>query len=166
MSRIEGVTNWINTLVHYASVSGVLAGFCVTFIALILGGSIADVDICTTGTTFGQLSVLLFGISAALFVGACQRFLHAQDLNVWDLPKDYRKFIEEELEKKNVKWDSYLLDNDAKSRHYEKEGRLFYNLAILFMLSGLLLAVVPYNKAVAVIIAVIGYSLELWLYIT
>jgi hypothetical protein len=37
--------NWRNTLTDFASVSGVLAGFCVAFIGLILGWSIADIKI-------------------------------------------------------------------------------------------------------------------------
>lgn len=154
--------NWIDALVHYASISGILAGFCVTFIALILGGQIADVNIRTTEVTFGQISVLLFGVSTALFICSSQRFIHAQEFNVWDLPSDYVKFLKAELKGQEKEWDNYLLESDIRCRQYEREGRITYNLAIVFMLGGLFLAIVPYNFFIASLVAILGYLLELW----
>jgi len=66
--------NWRKTLIHFASISGILAGFCVTFIAFILGGPVADIEICTSGVSFGQVAVLLFGISTGLFIYASELF--------------------------------------------------------------------------------------------
>lgn len=95
-------TNWIASLVHFASISGVLAGFCITFIALVLGGQVADVDICTMGVTFGQISVLLFGTSTVFFIAAAQRFLHARETHTWDLPNDYKRFVKSKEERKEM----------------------------------------------------------------
>lgn len=66
--------NWRSTLTHFASISGVLAGFCIAFIALVLGGRIADIEIYTGGVTFGQVAVLLFGISTGFFICAAELF--------------------------------------------------------------------------------------------
>lgn len=157
--------NWIDTLVHFASISGILAGFSVTFIALILGGQVADVDICTTGITFGQISVLLFGISTGLFICSSQRFIHAQEFNLWDLPSEYVRFLKEKLKEQEKEWDSYLLESDAKCRRYEKEGRITYNLAIVVMLGGLFLAIAPYNVVIALFVTGLGYLLEMYQYL-
>nr|MDO8080821.1 hypothetical protein [Candidatus Freyarchaeota archaeon] len=75
--------NWRVTLTHFASISGVLAGFCVAFIALILGGRIADIEIYYSGLTFGQIAVLLFGISTGLFISAAELFLVVSLLHVY-----------------------------------------------------------------------------------
>lgn len=155
-------TNWIASLVHFASISGVLAGFCITFIALVLGGQIADVDICTKGVTFGQISVLLFGTSASLFIAAAQRFLHARETHAWDLPNDYRRFVESREKKKGKKWDDFLHESDIQSRKYEKEGRIFYNLAMLIMIGGLVFAIAPYSLGIALFVGTIGYLMEAW----
>jgi len=48
------------------------------------------------------------------------------------------------------------------SRQYEREGRVIYNLAILFMIGGLFLAIVPYNMVIALFMATLGYLLEAW----
>jgi len=139
-----------------------LAGFCVAFIALILGGQVADVSICTTGVTFGQISVLLFGISTALFTFASQRFIHAHEFNVWNLPEEYKRFLKQELKNQNKNWDSFLLKSDARCRRYEREARLGYNYGIFFMLAGLLSAIIPYNLVIAFFVAILGYLLEAW----
>jgi hypothetical protein len=158
--------NWIDCLVHFASISGVLAGFSVTFIALVLGGQIGDFYILETGATFGQIAVLLFGISTALFAFASQRFIHAQEFNIWDLPDDYAKFLKEELKKQKKEWYPYLLESDAKSRQRENEGRKAYNLGLLLIFTGLFFSIAPYNLPIALIVSGIGFTLELWQYLT
>jgi hypothetical protein len=154
--------NWIASLVHFASISGALAGFCITFIALVLGGQVGDVDICTTGVTFGRISVLLFGTSAVFFIAAAQIFLHARETHTWDLPVDYKRFVKSKLEEKGKKWDNFLYEKDIQSKKYEKEGRIFYNLAILIMIGGLGFAIAPYSLGIALFVGAIGYLMEAW----
>jgi hypothetical protein len=66
---------------------GVLAGFCVTFVALILGGKIADSRIEPTVVTYGQVAVLLFGLSTSLFICASEFFMLANDFDVFSIPE-------------------------------------------------------------------------------
>ena len=157
--------NWIGALTHFAATSGILAGFSVAFIALIMGGKVADTDICLSGITFGQVSVLLFGISSVVFIFACQRFLHAHEFNIWRLPDEYVRLICGDLKVQKEKWDKLLLDSDASCRKYEKEGRLAYDSAILFTMVGLFFMIVPYSLAVAAIVLVLGGFLEAWQYL-
>lgn len=156
-------TNWIASLVSFASISGALAGFCITFIALVLGGQVADLNIGTTGVTFGHISVLLFGTSSALFIAAAQRFLHAQETHLWDLPEDFKRFIRNDRERKGKEWDEVLYESSVKSQKYENEGRKFYNSATLIMIGGLFFAIYPYNWGIALFVSALGYLLEFWL---
>lgn len=165
MSEPSTGYNWIDTLVHFASISGVLAGFCVAFIALIIGGQVGDVDICTSGITFGRMSVLFFGIPAVLFVFASQRFLHAHEFNIWNLPHEYYKFVKKKVEDQKKRWEDFLLESDATCRKYETEGSASYNAAVIFMLVGLFLIVFPYNLVIALIVGVLGLLLELLQYV-
>lgn len=155
-------TNWIASLVHFASISGVLAGFCITFIALVLGGQVADLNTCITGVTFGHISVLFFGTSAGLFIAAAQRFLHAQETHVWDLPDDFKRFIRNDRKKKGKEWDEVLHESSIESQKYEKEGRIFYNLAMIIMIFGLSSAIFPYNWGIALFVGALAISLEIW----
>lgn len=154
--------NWRNTLTHFAAISGVLAGFCVTFIALTLGGEVADIGICTTGVTFGQISVLLFGISTGLFICAAELFLCAKEFDVYHIPKPYWELLKEDCEQKKKDWAEFEDEQTAKCRQNERLGRKCYNSAVFIIFGGLFFAIVPYNIVIAVIVAGLGISLELW----
>jgi len=151
--------NWRNTLIHYASISNVLAGFCVTFIVLIISRSIVGTDIITT---FSQISVFIFGISASLFICAAELFyvqknmtymmFHAIILCYTKITIRVRTMIGRKLRKKSTE----------HCRRNESLGRKFYNSAILAFFIGLFFAVVPYNICIAFIISSLGIILELW----
>jgi len=64
--------------------------------------------------------------------------------------------------KKGKKWNDFLYESDIQSRKYEKEGRIFYNLAMLVMIGGLFFAITPYNVGIALFVLTIGYLLEIW----
>lgn len=153
--------NWGGVLTDFAAVSGILAGFSVTFIALIMGGKVADVELCTSGVTFGQISVLLFGISSMFFIFSSQRFLHAHEFNVWDLPDEYIRLNLNNMKTARPKeWDDLLIKSDAFCRKYEKEGRYSYDLSIFLMIGGLFFMIVPYSMVVAILVVVFGIILE------
>lgn len=153
--------NWGDVLTDFAAISGILAGFSVTFIALIMGGQVADVEICTSGVTFGQISVLLFGTSSMLLIFASQRFLHAHEFNAWDLPDEYIRLCLGDMKTARPKeWDALLLKGDASSRKYEREGRYSYDLAIFLMIGGLFFMIIPYSMVIAILVFVLGIILE------
>ena len=128
---------------------------------LILGGRLADTVIYPNGVTYGQISVLLFGTSAALFVFSSQRFLRAQEHNLWNLSTKYEKAIKKVHGPFSTdQWQELLRKSDNRSRQYNGEGTHAYNLAILIMISGLLFAITPYNLVVALTVAILGYTLE------
>jgi len=51
--------NWRNTLRDFARISGVLAGFCVAFIGLVLGWSLAS-ERLFGNITFGNIKLFLY----------------------------------------------------------------------------------------------------------
>lgn len=160
--RVSTGYNWRNTLTQFAAIGGVLAGFCVAFIALTLGGQVADIEICTSGVTFGQISVLLFGISTGLFISAVELFLCAKEFDVFDIPQPYRKLLKEDCEQKKKDWSEFEDEQTAKCRRNELLGRRCYNSAIFIIFGGLFFAIAPYNIVIAVVVAGLGISLELW----
>ena len=154
--------NWRNTLTNFASLSGVLAGFCVTFIALILGGPVADIQICTSGLTFGQVAVLLFGISTGLFICATELFLLAKEFDVFSIPDPYRELLKGDCERKHEDWGEFEDKQTKQCRHNERIGRRCYNSAIFTIFIGLLFAIAPYNLVIAIIVSSLGMLLESW----
>jgi len=154
--------NWRTTLIHFAAVSGVFAGFCVTFIALILGGPVADIEIYIGGVTFGQVAVLFFGVSAALFICAAELLLHAKGFDVFSIPEPYRELLKKgcELEKKD--WAEFEDEQTAQCRHIELSGKRCYNTAIFIIFGGLFFAVAPYNLLIAAVVSGLGILLESW----
>lgn len=159
------MSNWRNTLTHHAAIAGVLAGFCITFIALTLGGQVADIEICTSEITFGQISVLLFGISSGLFICAAELFLHAKEFDVFDIPQRYRDLWIKDCELRGQDLAEFEDEQTAECRRDEALGRKCYNFAIFVLLGGLFFAIAPYNIVIAVIVAGLGTLLELWQYL-
>lgn len=153
--------NWRSTLTDFARTSGVLAGFCVTFIALILGGRIADSPIESTLVTYGQIAVLLFGLSTSLFICASEFFMLASNFDVFSIPESYRKLLKDEY-KSNEDWCKFEDRQTKKCRENEKIGRRFYNLAIFVIFIGLLFAIIPYSTIVAFVVSLVGIILESW----
>jgi hypothetical protein len=153
--------NWIDVLIRFAQISGTFAGFCITFIVLAIGGKLADTDIFSVGVTYGQISIMLFGTSAALFIFSSQRFLRAQEHNLWKLPTEYTKLIKKKHGPfTDDQWEELLLKSDEKCRLYEKEGRHTYNVATLVMITGLFCAIASYNMIIAVLVFVVCLALE------
>lgn len=151
--------NWRNTLKDFASVSGVLAGFCVAFIGMILGWSIADIEIYQK-ITFGNVAVLSFGIATGLFISASEFFLHSKNFDVFDLTEEYRKWVQIGFPEKN--WDEIWKDSTQMMRTNESYGRWCYNFAVFILFIGLFFAIAPYNAVIAVVVSMFGIALELW----
>lgn len=154
--------NWRNTLSNFASISGILAGFCITFIALTLSGQINDIEICTSGLTFSQITILLFGISGGLFICATEFFLHAKEFDVFSVPKPYRKLLKDDCEEKKKDWAEFEDEQTKHCRRNERVGRYCYNISIFLIFIGLIFAIAPYSIAISFIVGSLGISLELW----
>jgi len=154
--------NWRNTLTDFAATSGILAGFCITFIALILGGPVADTEIGRSGVTFGRVAVLLFGISTGLFICAAELFLYAKEFDIFSVPEAYRKLLKEDCELKKKDWAKFEDEQTEKCRRNEKLGRRCYNSAIFAMFGGLFFAIAPYDLPIAIIVSGLGIMLESW----
>jgi hypothetical protein len=157
--------NWRASLSDYARVSGVLAGFSITFIALILGGKVADFSIWN-GVSFGQVSVLLFGAATSLLIASSQLFLQAREFDVFSIPERYIKLLKEDCELKNKKWADYEDEQTKHCRIKEQMGRKFYNAAIFLMFVGLFFAILPYNTLIAIVVGGLGLALEVWQYVS
>jgi hypothetical protein len=153
--------NWSDVLIRFAQISGTFAGFCITFIVLAIGGKVSNVEMFSLGANYGQISVSLFGISAALFIFSSQRFLRAQEYNLWSLSSEYQKSIKKHRGPFTAdQWEELLLKSEDKCWQCEEEGRHTYNGAVLIMIGGLFFAIASYDLVVAFIVAIAGYSLE------
>ncbi len=151
--------NWRNTLPNHASVSGVLAGFSLTFIVFILGKEAANSKL-VCGLSWGDFSVIALGTTAALFIAAMQYFLTAKDYDVWNLSESHRKSLSEGFEKQSVPWDSVITISLQSCRTYEARGRRLYNYAIFGLFAGLFFAIGPFSPLVAVVVLTLGWGSE------
>lgn len=154
--------NWRNTLTDFAAIAGILSGFCITFVVLILSGAVADAEIYASGVTFGRVAVLLFGISTGLFICAAELFLHAKEFDIFSIPEPYREILKEDCKQKNKNWIDFENEQTEKCRRNEKLGRMCYNLAIFLCFAGLFFAIAPYNILIAIIVSGLGIMLEAW----
>jgi len=153
--------NWRDTLPHFSRTSGVFAGFCVTFIALILGGKIAD-SIFIYTVTFGQLAILFFGIASGLFICAAELFLRAKEYDIYSIPEPYIDLLKEDREEKRINWKEFEDEQTTQCRNYEGLGRKCYNCAIFIIFVGLFLTIMSYNLIIAITVSGFGIILELW----
>lgn len=153
--------NWRTTLVEFTRLAGVLSGFCATFIALILGGRIADVAINNSAVTFGQISVLFFGISCALLISAAEFFIKAKDFDVFSIPERYKELLKADCKLKGQKWDDFEDAQTNRCRANEKLGRHCYNLGIFGIFIGLISAIVSYNTAIGIIVGGSGILFQI-----
>jgi hypothetical protein len=151
--------NWRNTLNEQATISGTLAGFSITFISLILGWQIADVQIYQ-GVTFANIAVLFFGLVTSLFIAASGFFLRAKSFDVFNLSKQYREWVEKGSP--NLDWDALWIENTNKLRINDRYGRWCHNTAIFMLLMGLFFVVVHYNTVIAFVVTFVGLFIESW----
>jgi len=155
--------NWRNVLTNFAAMSGIFAGFCITFIVLILGtpapgnGSFTEL-----AAACGQLAVLALGISAALFISAAEFFLRAKEFDKYDIPAGYRAIQAFQYSPTDEAWRKFEEESDDKCREYNAKGTSLYNAAVIMIWIGVLFAIFPYNLWVAFVVAGLGIILEIW----
>jgi hypothetical protein len=168
LDKAEGVEagwNWRSTLTDYATISGVLAGFSVTFIALMLTKQTTDINIIVPSLTFCRMAVLLFGVSAGLFIAAGEYFLQAKEFDIYGVPERYLDLFRKDPKYDEKDWEKREKSQTKSLRRQEKKGRRFYNVAIFSVLVGLWFAITPYNVVIASIVAGVGIAIELSQYI-
>ncbi len=151
--------NWGNTLPSYASVSGVLAGFSLTFIVFILGKEAANSQLAF-GLSWADFSVIALGTTAALFIAAMQYFLTAKDYDVWNLSSSHLESLRERFERESVPWEGIVKMSLESCRTYEARGRRLYNYAIFGLFAGLFFAIGPFSLLVAVVVLILGWGSE------
>ena len=154
--------NWRNTLTDFASIAGILAGFCVAFIGIILSWSVANTQIGNTSLKYGDIAIFFVGVSAALFITAAQLFLRAKDSDMWNLTEKYEQFLKKGFKAEGKNWEKIKEENLENCGRCEMWGRRFYNPAIITMFLGLGFLITPYNYVIAIIVAGSGISLEVW----
>jgi len=150
--------DWMNTLSGFALMSGGLVGFTLAFIPLILGLSVGNTKLYA-GITWGNIGILLNGISAVLFVAAAEFFTTATEYNVWALPTGYEKHLSD-LYKQH--WEAIKQERLKICFRYEELGRYSYNFAIFLMFLALFFVIGSYNPVIALIVAALGVGLEFY----
>jgi 1,4-dihydroxy-2-naphthoate octaprenyltransferase len=161
---VEPGWNWRSTLTDFATISGVLAGFSVTFIALMLTKQTADINIMVPSLTFGRIAVLLFGVSSGLFIAAGEYFLQAKEFDIYAVPDRYLNLFRKDSNDEKD-WEKREKSQTESLRRHEKTGRRFYNIAIFAVFIGLWFAITPYNIVIASIVAGVGIAIELSQYL-
>jgi len=155
--------NWRNTLSDFSAVSRIMSGFCITFIIVILSGSLKEIktDFCELTITSGNLVILFFGISAGMFVSASEFFIHSKQFDIYSIPAPYREIIMEDCNKNNINWRGFEEKQINQCRVYETYGRILYNFAIIIVFLGLFFAIFPYNIIIAIIITGFGIFFQI-----
>ena len=158
MKMSEGY-NWRNTLKDFASISGVLAGFCVTLIGIVLGWSLGNTRLFGN-ITYGNISILFFGLSAVLFISASEFLLHSKKYDIFDCPEEYRKWLEKGIPEKD--WEKIYIDSNKRIKILYKYGRDCYNTAISMLYLGLFFVIAPYSLFIAFLVSILGLAFQLF----
>src|SRR2546426_152906 len=132
--------NWRETLPQYASISGVLAGFSITFIIFLLREDQSSQQIAY-GVSWGILSALFMGISAVFFIQASQFFLTAKDHDIYGMPPEKSALMGESTKKEEM----------AKSMRNQALGGNLFNCGRITLFLGVTFALLPFSQAVALV---------------
>src|SRR5438093_9593423 len=143
--------NWRETTPLYASISGVLAGFSITFIVFLLREDESTQQIAY-GISWVSLSALMVGASAVLFIQASQYFLTAKDHDVCGMPEDKRANLSEEAKR---------VELTKNLKNVMLGGRL-YNVGRFTLFLGVAFALSPFFPLVAVLVGAGGIGFELY----
>jgi hypothetical protein len=149
--------NWRSTLSDFAAISGVLAGFCFALIVFVLGWSVANTAL-SHGVTYGNVGVLLTGVSASLFIAASELLLSAKHFDVWALPDKF----EQNLQASFKDWIERKTEDDRQCKLYERRGRTCYNIGAFLLFVALLFIMSPYNLVIAAISTGLGLIFEVY----
>jgi hypothetical protein len=156
--------NWRNALSDATAVSGILAGFAIAFIGLILqsqkdfllGSLIYDNWSLTIYAN--SLGLLLAAFAAALFITSVELSLMAKTFDIWNIPKEYSAFLRKGFKKK---WSEVCHDQDAHCKKYDNLSRHAYNCAIFSIFAAMGLTVTPYNLTAGILTTMMGWVAEL-----
>jgi hypothetical protein len=154
----RGNVNWMDTLGDFASISGVLAGFNLTFVVFILGWSAQTqwgVSLFD-GVTWGHVGVLFNGASAVLFIAAAEFLTTAKEYNVWALSDKYENYLQHVY----PDWGRLRGQVWADCLRYEARGRRLYNFAIIFTFVAFFFVVGSYNLTIGAAVAMLGIAFE------
>ena len=143
--------NWRETLPQYASISGVLAGFSITFIIFLLREDQSSQQIAY-GVSWGILSALFMGISAVFFIQASQFFLTAKDHDIYGMPQEKLDSLGEPKRKEEI---SKSLRNQALGGNLFNYGRITLFLGVAF-------ALWPFSQVVAFVVGAGGVGFEVY----
>ena len=149
--------NWRNTLRDFARISGFLAGFCVTFIGIIVGGSVAS-KVLFDKITYGNVSILFLGFSTVLFISAYELFLHSKNYDFFEWSKDYRDWLVKGIPEKN--WEEIVAESNKKIKVLYRYGALCYNVSIFMLYLGLFFVLAAYNIFIAFSVIALGIALQ------
>ena len=143
--------NWRETSPFYASISGVLAGFSITFIIFLLREDQSSQQL-GYGVSWGILSALMMGVGAVLFIQASQYFLTAKDHDVYGMPKEKFDLLKEQT--KESEW--------FKARRNARLGTDLYNIGRIALFLGVTFALWPFSQPVALVVGLGGIGFEFY----
>jgi hypothetical protein len=151
--------NWRGTLTDYSQISGVLAGFCLALIVFVLGWKVSD-TIVLYNLTYGEVSVLIIGIAAGLYIAAMEFFLSAKGFDLWALSEEYQTELKVRNELSNEEWMTARTKVDETCERYDNFGRYCFNVAMFLIFLGISVVIAPFNFTIAIVVGVFGILLE------
>jgi hypothetical protein len=150
--------NIINTFTDRIAAAGVLAGFSIAVVALIVAVT-GSTPTIADGLHLKDLSSALIGLAAVLFIASMEFFLNAKENNFWDLTTGYKDAVVKAFGNDKPPDQSSAMNEALKAS--ERYGRYAYNLAILLLFIGMFFVLYPVSWLGAVVILVSGLFLEL-----
>jgi len=160
---IEKYPNWRRAVSGGQTLSTVLAGFCITLLALIIKEEIST-DIllrnCRFQLTFGQTGCILLGVAIILFLSATHLFQFSDMFNVYEAPQEAIREYKKQL---GERWDSYKEEKDKQTKKWYEWGARCYNSGILIIFVSLTAILWKYNLG---IFGIIGFLIELIFFVS
>jgi hypothetical protein len=87
---------------------------------------------------------------------------HLSHLNVWDLPEDRLKTLQEINKLSKDQWKKVRTVIDDECSAYNELGRKFYNAAMFLIFLGIGFVIAPFSFAVALVVGTLGIVLQAW----
>lgn len=159
--------NWRNTLGNATAVSGILAGFAIAFVGLILQSQ-KDLTLLTITNFSGgfvlsanMIGLFVSSISVMLFIASLELSLEAKTYDVWALPKEYDEFLSSGFKEIKESWLRTRAEQDGLCRRYTDLSRHLYNLGVFSIFLALGFAILPHSLSIGIAAAVIGWVAEI-----
>ncbi len=157
--------NWRNTLSDFAATSGILAGFSIAFVTIVISSDVGGRTLFWT-IRWGDVAVLVLGLTSATFIAATELYLRAKSFDPWDLPERYEDYMKGRDWKGspewNEEWEDVRKDQLESCKHFQRYAQDTYNTSIFLLFIGLFFVIGSYDIVAAALVSLTGIALEIF----